>query len=106
MASFFISYRRADSHNAAGRLGDQLGERFGEDHVFMDVDDIGPGVKFEKEIDEKLSQIDVLLVVIGPSWLELGAEDGSRRLDDEDDIHRREIATALRRSKPYWLMRS
>jgi hypothetical protein len=36
----FVSYRRADSRHAAGRLGERLDEHF---TLFMDVDRIRPG---------------------------------------------------------------
>jgi hypothetical protein len=38
----FLSYRREDAPDAAGRLYDHLFERFGT-NVFMDVDTIEPG---------------------------------------------------------------
>jgi hypothetical protein len=36
----FISYRRDDSADIAGRIYDRLVQRFGEDSVFKDVDSI------------------------------------------------------------------
>jgi hypothetical protein len=44
--SVFLSYRRADTAYAAGRLGDRLGERF---ELFMDID-IAPGLHFGRAL--------------------------------------------------------
>ena len=42
----FISYRRQESSDFAGRLYDRSADRFGEGQVFMHVDAIEPGVDF------------------------------------------------------------
>jgi hypothetical protein len=46
MSGIFISYRRDDSEGQAGRLFEGLKARFGEDRVFIDVDDIEPAATF------------------------------------------------------------
>jgi hypothetical protein len=89
----FISYRRQETSHLAGRLYDRLANRFGDDQVFMDVDTIELGVDFAQVINEAVSTCAVLLAVIGPHWLTATGEDGSRRLDDPDDIVRLEVAT-------------
>jgi WD40 repeat protein len=93
----FISYRRQESRHLAGRLYDRLVVHFGNGRVFMDVDDIQPGVDFAEAINRALSTCKVLLAVIGPHWLTATDEDGRRRLDDPDDLVCLEIATALDR---------
>jgi hypothetical protein len=100
MSKIFISYRRDDSDEAAGRLSDHLVSQFGHDSVFMDVDGIEPGRDFRKVIEETLSQCDVLLGVMGRNWLDIKDENGHRRLDNESDFVRLEIASALRRDIP------
>jgi hypothetical protein len=40
----FISYRRDDTSAWAGRLYDRLINRFGSNMIFMDVDNLAPGV--------------------------------------------------------------
>jgi hypothetical protein len=94
----FISYRRQDSSSPAGRLYDRLADRLGDDHVFIDVDTIEPGLDFADVIAESVSTCEVLLAVIGPRWLTATDEDGRRRLDDPDDIVRVEITAALERN--------
>src|SRR5687768_11964174 len=88
----FISYRRQESSDIAGRLYDHLAAHFGEDQVFMDVDAIPPGVDFAEVIGEAVTTCEVLLAVIGPRWLDATDQHGRRRLDDPDDIVRLELA--------------
>jgi hypothetical protein len=60
-----------------------------------DIDTIAPGLDFAEVIAEAVSTCEVLLAVIGPSWLTATDEDGQRRLEDPDDIVRW-------RSQPHW----
>ena len=69
MSGIFISYRREDSADAAGRLYDRLSTYFGREHVFMDIDAIELGVDFVELINEKVASCDVLIAVIGRNWL-------------------------------------
>src|SRR5262245_35399419 len=94
----FISYRRNDSRHAAGRLVDRLGQTFGHDQLFMDVDAIEPGLDFVQELGHRVDSCDVLLALIGPGWVAAMDEGGRRRLDDPSDFVRLEIETALRRN--------
>jgi TIR domain len=93
----FVSYRRQESAHLAGRLYDRLADRFGEDQVSIDVDTIELGVDFAEEIRRAVAACQVLLAVIGPTWLTATDEQGRRRLDDPDDIVRLEIGAALAR---------
>jgi len=100
LGAIFFSYRRNDSQGEAGRLFDDLVKRFGEDMVFMDVAGIEAGRDFRKAIEESVSKCGVLLVVMGPHWLDAKDESGARRLDDPGDFVRIETASALRRDIP------
>jgi hypothetical protein len=95
----FISYRRQDSAAHAGRLNDRLCAAFGAERVFMDVDDIAPGQNFAAALRSNVDAAAVVLVMMGPAWLAAAGDDGRRRLDDEQDFVRFEIATALQRGK-------
>ena len=95
MTTVFISYRRDDAAAYAGRLYDGLRERYGEDHVFMDVDRIQPGENFAAVIERSVRSADVLLAVIGEQWLAVTNDAGQRRLDDPDDFVRLELKAAL-----------
>lgn len=100
MPAVFISYRRADSASAAGRIDDQLVARFGRASVFKDVDSIPPGVDFARYIEDAIQQSAVALVIIGPRWLTASAGPFQRRLDDPADFVRIEIETAARLGVP------
>jgi hypothetical protein len=91
--SVFLSYRRADAPYAAGRLADRLGERFA---LFMDID-IAPGLHFGHALTEAVTSCDVMLVLIGRSWLNAVDDDDRRRLDDPRDWVVQEIEAALAR---------
>ena len=71
MASIFISYRRDDAGGHAGRLCDRLTTRFGDDRIFMDVEDIQPGQHFVRSIEETIGRCAVVIAVIGPRWLKM-----------------------------------
>ena len=93
----FINYRRDDSIGMAGRLHDRLAQTFGRDKLFMDVDHIPAGVDFVAHLNSQVAACDVVLVVIGPNWLNAKDESGERRLDNPDDFVAIEIAAALAR---------
>jgi TIR domain len=94
----FVSYRRQDTPHLAGRLYDRLGEHFGQERVFMDVDSIEPGLDFGEVITGALSSCAVMLVLIGDQWLTIGDARGRRRLDNPDDYVRMELEAALTRN--------
>lgn len=96
--SIFISYRRDDSEGEAGRLYDDLVHAYGDSAVFMDVSGIAPGIDFRKAIDDNVSGCGVFLAIIGPQWATINGSDGKRRLDDDNDFVRLEIASALARN--------
>jgi tetratricopeptide (TPR) repeat protein len=93
----FISYRREDASYPAGRLYDNLHNRFPQNEIFMDVDSIKPGIDFIETIEERVGACDVLVAVIGKRWLSAANEEGRRRLDNPEDFVRVEVGTALKR---------
>jgi len=90
----FISYRRADAPDAAGRIYDRLTAHLGPDYVLKDVDSIPLAVPFPEWLRLTLRRAGVMLAVIGPSWVTASIE-GKRRLDDPNDFVRWEIETAI-----------
>jgi hypothetical protein len=97
MAGIFISYRRDSSRHASGRLADDLAQAFGSASIFRDIEGIEPGVDFTRSLEKALRSCAVMLVVIGPQWLDASNAHGRRRLEQEDDWVRLEIETALAR---------
>jgi hypothetical protein len=76
-------------------LFDRLQDVFKPEQLFMDVDNIEPGLDFVKVLREQVAQCDVLISVIGRGWLEARNAEGERRLDDPADFVRIEIESAL-----------
>jgi hypothetical protein len=93
----FINYRREDTAGHAGRLYDALAARFGDDHVFMDIDAIDPGEDFTQVVEQSVGSCDVLLALIGRRWTTSTDDAGRRRLDKPNDWVRTEIKAALDR---------
>ena len=99
MPTVFISYRRDDTAGEAGRLADDLSEKFGGSRVFIDVDSIPLATNFEDRIHAALDSCQVVFVLIGSEWLSARLPSGERRLDVEHDYLRQEVAAALERSQ-------
>jgi hypothetical protein len=95
----FISYRRGDDPGHAGRLFDGLQQAFARDQLFMDVDNIEPGLDFLEVVQDRIAESDVLLAVIGSRWVQAEDSKGRRRLDNPDDFVRVEIEAALAQKK-------
>jgi hypothetical protein len=96
----FLSYRRTDSADIAGRIYDRLLGAFDKVAVFKDVDSIPLGTDFKEYLDEKVSECNVLLALIGDKWLEASDARGKLRLEDPQDFVRIEIESALARNIP------
>jgi hypothetical protein len=100
MSKIFICYRREDTCDIAGRIGDRLEDRFGKENIFRDVDHIPLGVDFRKHLGNAVQGCEILIAVIGPDWLEAADTKGKPRLEDERDFVRIEIEAALQRDIP------
>jgi hypothetical protein len=96
--TIFINYRKDDSSWNALALYNELQKYFAKEQIFKDFNTILPGDDFTISIQNALAKCDVLLVVMGKSWLNMKDVKGNRRLDDPDDFVRIEIATALERN--------
>jgi hypothetical protein len=88
----FVSYRRADTGHATGRLGDLLEAHF-PGKVFVDVQDVGAGQDFVDVIRSALGSAAAIVVLIGPNWLQ-GSSSGAR-LGEPNDYVTMEITEAL-----------
>lgn len=96
-SGIFICYRREDSGGHAGRLYDRLVAHFGDEQTFMDLDRIEPGEDFVHVIERAVGSCEILLAVIGRSWLKSLDEMGRRRLDNPNDFVSVEIVAAFAR---------
>jgi hypothetical protein len=100
MPKLFISYRRSDSEDIAGRIYDRLVGHFGKASIFFDVDTIPFGIDFRDFLKDEVQQCQVLIAIIGPQWLTTQDVDGLRRIDNTADWVRIEIESALARNIP------
>ena len=99
MPTIVISYRRTDSSAVAGRIFDRLIAHYGEESIFLDIDNIPFGIDFRIHISEILQRTDVVLAIIGANWLGVSPDGGTRMRDPTDPV-RFEIETAIARRMP------
>jgi len=85
--TILVNYRRGDSIGIPGRLHDRLARTFGQKNLFMD----------DSILNSQVAVCGVVLVVIGPNWLDAKDETGKRLLDNLDDSVVIEITAALSR---------
>ena len=76
----FISYRRSETAWAARALFERLWREFPE-RVFIDIEGLSLGTKFNEVIDAHLEGCEVMLALIGQTWL----AELQKRLEDEDE---------------------
>lgn len=93
-ADIFISYRRADTGMAAGRLRDGLIEHFGSQRVFMDLHGIDPSEDWRATIGAAIAACKVGVVLIGPRFMAADPQ-GRPRLGEEGDVLRFELESLL-----------
>jgi hypothetical protein len=90
----FISYRRDDVPGDARGVRDALAAKYGKSSIFMDIDNLLAGQRFDEELAKALAACDVLVAIIGPRWMGLLK---TKSASGERDYVREEIAQALKR---------
>ncbi len=89
----FISYRRADTAQAASWLFNRMTEHFGQQQVIKDVDPAPYGGNLAAAIGAAVGSCDVLVLMIGPHWMAVTGEG----LHDPNDYVRLAMEAALAR---------
>ncbi len=97
--NIFISYRREDADAYAGRLHEVLAQEFGAEEVFLAEFSIRGGEVWDWTIQQAIAHAQVVLALVGRQWLTLKTGD-IRRIDDPQDLVRREMVGALNRGTP------
>ncbi|HEV3384938.1 MAG TPA: TIR domain-containing protein, partial [Gemmata sp.] len=92
MSRLFISYRRADSPGTVQGLFERLQKRLPRWTLFYDHKVLLPGEDFPDRIREEVTSSTVVLVIIGPRWLESLEQ---RRNQPGIDHVREEVRLAL-----------
>jgi hypothetical protein len=98
--SIFVCYRREDTQDAAGRLHDRLVDAYGPERVFMDIDSVPLGIDFVEHVAEQIGKCSAVIVMICKQWHTIKDKKRRRRLDNEDDLVRAEIRSALQQKIP------
>ncbi|WP_410667627.1 tetratricopeptide repeat protein [Amycolatopsis sp. cmx-4-68] len=96
----FINYRTADTAFGAAAIYESLAERLGKDRVFLDNQSLAPGVDYPRSMRAALESARLLLVLIGPSWLNSAPGTTELLIERERDWVRYEIRRALERGIP------
>jgi Periplasmic binding protein/TIR domain len=97
--NIFINYRRGDDPGFTQALFSHLERAFSTDQLFIDIDGIEPGLDFTRVLADQVAKCDIVLAVIGKSWLDVRDEQNKRRLDNPEDFVRIEIVSALEQDK-------
>jgi hypothetical protein len=100
MINVLISYRRDDSGHAAERVFERLQDRTENINAIMDVFSIPTAINYESFLLEFIEErADVVLAFIGDRWLTAN-ENGKRRIDEPEDLLRRELIFSLKKRIP------
>lgn len=87
MTNIFCPYRREDTGDVIMQVVGRLKQYFGENGVYLDVQDEPLGSAFENRILKSIASTRVVLVFIGAHW--------AYRLHEASDLVRREVEMAL-----------
>ena len=96
MPHVFLSFRKADSRWMRDRVYQALADRFGAGEVFRSSRSIPAGADFAEILRRQAAECELMLVLIGPAWLDARGDDGTRLIDRPHDWVRTEIVTALK----------
>ena len=81
MPTIFISYRRSDSPDTVKLIHERLKRRLPRWEIFYDHESIPLGDQFPERLRAKVGSATVVLVIIGPKWLEILQERKSSAVD-------------------------
>lgn len=95
----FISYRRKDTVEYARSIHAVMQEHFLDERLFRDLSAIDPGENFVKAINQSLSQVENIIILIGVDWVSCADDKGRLRLHLPEDMVRLEVETALKSDK-------
>lgn len=89
----FLSYRRADGSAVGPLLKRAIEGQDPKAQVFVDVEGLEPAKRFTDQLAEAIQHAELVILLIGPYW---HTDEGRRRINEPDDIVRREVTAALR----------
>ncbi len=98
-SAIFINYRQDDTEIFADKLKDLFNSYLPPRSWFLDTESIDYGEGIPEAVLRHLEKSKVLLVLIGPQWVNATDTDGDRRLLQPYDWVRREIEIAKEQEK-------
>ena len=96
----FINYRRAESLKDARHLASLLDKGTLKGRIFIDTKGLDGAPDWLTELERQVASTDVMISLICKDWTEIRDASGNRRIDDENDFVRFELAEAFRRKIP------
>jgi hypothetical protein len=84
--NIFICYRSKESDGWARVFADRFCAEFPASAVFDFVDVVRPGTNIKGMVRQALARSSIMVVLIGPSWLDPDSTDGAIPLDDPNDM--------------------
>lgn len=96
----FINYRRVESLKDARHLAALLDRGSLKGRVFIDLKGLDGAGDWLTELERQVAASDVVVSLICRDWTEVKGDDGKRRIDNEGDFVRYELAEAFRRKIP------
>jgi hypothetical protein len=63
--NIFINYRREDEAGFTQALYSRLEQTFPPERLFMDVDNIAPGLDFVQVLNDEVARCDVVIAIVG-----------------------------------------
>lgn len=96
----FVSYRRRDSAAEASLLTALLRQRFGRRRIFLDTAGIEPGEVWPARLADAVQASEIVLAVIGTSYVSAARDDARvPRIFEDRDWVRLELSEAIRTGK-------
>jgi hypothetical protein len=96
----FLSYRQADANDSV-RLHEALADTLGgPEHIFPELVPIEGGDTSLWAVQQAAAHCQLMVLVIGPAWMDGTYERGRRPLDSENERVRREVTAGLDRGIP------
>ena len=100
MAKIFINYRRAESLKDARHLAKLIDTGPFRGRIFIDLKGLDGAPDWLHELERQVASSDAMISIICPDWAEVRDGDGKRRIDNDKDFVRFELAEAFRRNIP------
>ena len=95
-APIFLCYRSRDDAYAAALLDELLARELGPSAIFRAAKSVAPGDDYVEALSRALDAASVLLVVVGPNWVDSLVRPATDSQSESDWV-RKEISTALTR---------